>query len=104
MLELTREEIMQIPEGMKMDRLINERFYREERPRFWSQRDADAIVLMLDIEQRNGNDFVLTRAGKEYLWYCGSNFKNSLMEDWAEGDTWRLAVCRAALLMTIKAV
>lgn len=87
-----------MPAGNKMDQLINERFYGEDRPRNWSQLDRDAVVLMLDLAERCKDGDLRIQHYATDGWSVGNCYAGPL-EEWVYGETFRLAVCRAALLI-----
>lgn len=98
---MTHADILEMQPGSKMDRLINERFFGEDRPRAWSQCDQDAVVLMHAIAERVKDLHITFDCG---MWQVGSNYAAGPLENWdAIGETFRIAIARAALLMTLEA-
>jgi hypothetical protein len=100
-VKLTKSKILNMPAGGKMNAIINERFYREDRPRLWSESDADAVILMQDVAERIG--FITVQSDPKPCWIVMASVgRKGIPDDAAEGETLRLAICRFALLVTLE--
>jgi hypothetical protein len=100
---LTAEAIHAMPDGRPMDRLIDARFFKEPSLRSWSRNDADAVCLMRELVERlPEGDFHLEHR-EPGGWAASTCFASGEWRNWVNAGSFRLVICRAALLTTLEA-